>query len=122
MSNKEIDYLDYMEKMNSSPVFMNIAKSLGYNRIGLQILSSEESVVKEFTSYHKDGKVLKIEEGLENPEVVVRVGREVIKQLVSEKEQAWIQKHPIEAALKYANKVEMPFIIKLRLLRILSGF
>ncbi len=121
MSRKGIDYLAYVEKMNSSPVFMNLAKSLNYEKVGLQILNSEEAVIKEFTSYHKNGEISKVKEGLESPEFTVRVSEDVIKQLVSEKEQAWIEKHPIEAAIKYANKVEMPFIVKLKLLRILSG-
>jgi hypothetical protein len=122
VSKKEINYLNYVEKMNSSPVFMNIAKSLGYDKIGLQILNSEETVIREFTSHHKDGKILKVEEGLKNPELTVRIGEDVMKDLVSEEEQAWIEKHPIEAAIKYASKVEMPLLIKLKLLKILSGF
>lgn len=119
MSKKGIDYLDYVEKMNSSPVFMNIAKGLDYEKIGLQILNDEE-VVKEFTSYHKNGKISKVKEGLESPEFTVRVSEDVIKQLVSEKEQTWIQKHPIEAALKYVWKVEMPLLVKLKLLKLLT--
>lgn len=108
--------------MNRSPVFMNIAKILGYEKIGLQILNGEETVVKEFTSHNKDGKILRVEEGLDSPELTVRIGKDVMKQLASEKEQAWIEKHPIEAAIKYANKVEMPLLVKLKLLKMLSGF
>jgi len=120
LQKKETDYLSYVEKMNNSPLFTSMAKSLDYKKIGLQILNNEESIVKEFTSNHKDGKIT-VKEGLENPEFVIRVGEDIMKQLVSEKEQAWIQKHPIEAAIKYSNKVEMPFLVKLKLLRILSG-
>jgi len=120
MSKKEINYVGYVEKVNSSLIFANIAKSLGYDKIGLQILN-DEGVVKEFTTYHKDGKILKVEEGLENPELTIKVKEEIMKQLASQKEQEWVEKHPIEAAIKYSNKVEMPLMVKLKLLRILTG-
>ena len=120
MSKEKTDYSIYVEKMNNSQIFINMAKSLGYEKVGLQILNDSEEVVKEFTSHQKDGKI-SVKEGLENPEFTIRVNEDVIKQMSSKKEQAWMQKNPIEAAIKYSNKVDMPFLVKLKLLRILSG-
>jgi len=113
------DYKMYIEKMNALPIFANMAKHLDYKRIGLQILNNEE-VVKEFTSHNKNGKIIKVEDGLKNPELTIKIEEKTVKQMTSQKEQAWIEKHPLEAAMKYSGKVEMPFLVKLKLLKLLS--
>lgn len=119
MPKKEINYIAYVEKLNSSPIFISIAKNFDYRRIGLQILNNKE-VVKEFTSHNKDGKITKVEEGLKDPGFTVKIEEKTIKHMSSQKEQAWIEKHPIEAVIKYAGKVKMPFVVKLKLLKMLS--
>ena len=116
---KEINYEEYVETLNESPIFVSIVKNFDYERIGLQILNNEE-VVKEFTSYNQDGKIMKFEEGLNDPDFTARVEEETIKQLTSPKEQAWIEKHPMEAAIKYAGKIKLPFMVKLKLLKLLN--
>lgn len=117
---KKEDYIDYVEKLNASPTFTSIAKNLDYNRICLQITNDEE-VIKEYTSHNKNGKITRVEEGINDPELTIRIEEKTIKQLTSSKEQAWIQKHPVEAAMKYAWKIDMPLIVKLRLLKLLSN-
>ena len=119
MPKRETNYQEYVEKMNTSPIFTSLAKHFDYKRVGLQILNEEE-VVQEFTSHNKDGKITKVEAGLKDPELTIKVEEKTIKQLTSKKEQTWIGKHPIEAAMKYAGKVDMPFIVKLKLLKLLS--
>ncbi|MDP2909071.1 MAG: hypothetical protein Q8N77_04675 [Nanoarchaeota archaeon] len=114
------DYRIYVEKLNSSPIFTRIAKDLDYQKIGLQIMDEEE-IVKEYTSHSKNGKIVKLEEGINDPELTIKIDEETIKKITSSKEQAWIQKHPVEAAIKYAWKIDMPLIVKLRLLKLLSN-
>lgn len=111
--------MEYVEKLNSSPIFTSIVKNLDYETVGLQIVNNED-VVEEFTSRNKNGRIVKVEEGLKDPELVVRIGEDTVKSLFSKKEQAWIEKHPIEATVKYAFKIDMPFLVKLRLLKVLK--
>ncbi len=114
-----MNYKEYVEKLNSSPIFTTIAKNFNYKRIGLQITKNEE-VLKEFTSYNKNGKIYEVKEGLFDPDFTAKVEEKVLKEIISKEK--WISENPIEAAIKYANKVEIPFMVKLKLLRILSGF
>lgn len=120
LQKKETDYKEHIEKMNASPIFTTIAKHLDYNKVGLQILNNEE-VTKEFTSHNKNGKIIKIEEGLKDPEIKIKMEEKTAKQLASKKEQAWIEKHPAEAMLKYSDKIKMPFVVKLKLLKLLKN-
>lgn len=120
MQKREISYKKYTERMNASPIFTTIAKHLDYNKVGLQILNKEE-VTKEFTSHNKNGKIIKIEEGLKDPEITIKMEEKTVKQLASKKEQAWIEKHPTEAMIKYAEKVKLPFVVKLKLLKLLKN-
>ena len=119
MPKKEINYKDYVEQLNASPIFTSLAKNFGYEKIGLQILD-EEDIIKEFTSYNRNGKIAKVEEGLNDPDFTAKIQEETVKQILSPKEQAWIEKHPIEAAIKYSRKVELPFLVKLKLLKLLT--
>lgn len=105
--------------MNASPIFASMAKHFDYERVGLQVLNNEK-VVQEFTSHHKAGKITKVENGLNEPEVMIKIEEKTVKQLESPKEQAWMEKHPVEAMIKYAGKVQMPFTVKLKLLSLLG--
>lgn len=111
--------MEYVEKLNSSHVFTTIVKNLDYETVGLQIVNNED-VIGEFTSCNKDGKIIKVEEGLKDPELVVKIDEDTVKDLLSKKEQAWIEKHPIEATMKYAFKIDMPLLAKLKLLKVLK--
>jgi len=119
LSREEIDYLGYVKMLNISPIFTNIIKNLDYEKIGLQILK-DQKVLEEFTSHNQKGKIIKVEKGLKDPEFTIKIEEKTIKQMTSPKEQAWIEKHPIEAAIKYSKKVEMPLLIKLKLLKIFT--
>ncbi|MCG2718675.1 MAG: hypothetical protein L6408_07575 [Nanoarchaeota archaeon] len=119
---EEIDYMQYVEKLNSSPIFTNIAKHFDYERIGLQILRDEE-VIKEFTSYNQNGKMGKVEEKLDNPELTLKIQEKTLQKMTTPQEQAWIEKNPIDAALKYKDEIEgIPFTVKLKLAKLLMGF
>lgn len=118
MLKKEIDYTDYVGKLNSSPIFISIAKNFDYERIGLQILDKEK-VIQEFTSYNNNGKITKIEEGLNQPDLTAKIEKKTIEEMISN--QTWIQKHPLQAAIKYAGKVKLPFVVKLKLLKLLKN-
>lgn len=112
-------YLDYIKQLNELPMFTDIAKKLDYKRVGIQILKEEE-VLREFTSHNKNGKITKIEEGLNNPDFVVGIEENTIKEITSKKEVEWIKKKPTEAMLKYLGKIKIPFAVKLRLLSLLK--
>lgn len=120
MPKRETEYKGYVEKMNASPIFTTIAKHFDYERVGLQILNKEE-VTKEFTSHNKNGKIIKVEKGLKDPEITIKTEEKTVKQLASKKEQAWIENHPAEAMLKYAGKIKLPLIVKLKLLKLLKN-
>lgn len=111
----EEDHAKYVKMLNSSPIFTSIAKNLEYEKVGLQILRNQE-VVEEFTSHNKNGKIAKVEKGLKDPEFTIKIEEDVIEQLMSQEEQDWIKKHPIEAMMKYSKKIKLPFAVKLKLL------
>lgn len=105
---------NYLEDINKEPLFTNLAKVLNYERVGLQILDGDY-IVLEQTWYSKDGKIIKVEQGLNSPEFVTKVQESTLKTMIEESE--WIKSNPIEAAMKYANKVDMPFMVRLKLLK-----
>lgn len=115
----EVDYARYVKMLNSSPIFTSMAKSLEYEKIGLQILRNQE-VIEEFTSHNKNGNIAKVEKGLKDPEFTIKIEEDVIEELMSEEEQDWIKEHPIEAMMKYSNKIKLPFTVKLKLLSLLG--
>ena len=121
MPKKELNYEEYVEKLNRSPLFESIAKNFDCKRIGLQILRDEE-IVKEITSHNEKGQITRIEEGLNEPEFTARIDEKTLLEMISPKEQSWIEKNPLQAALKYSGKVELPFIVKLKLLKALKGY
>ena len=108
-------YIKYAEELNNTPLFTTIAQSLGYERLGLQVLDGEE-VFREYTSYATNGKIIRIEYGLKSPEVVAKVQREFLEKVTKKKEMEWIKKHPAQAAIKYQNEVDLPFFVKLRIM------
>ena len=109
--------MEYVEKLNSSPIFETIVKNFDYEKIGLQILNNKK-IIKEFTSHNQNGKITKVEEKLNDPDFTAKIEEKVIQKMI--KEQTWIEQNPIEAAIKYARKVEIPFIVKLKLLKLLT--
>ena len=119
MSGQKIDHKILVEKLNSSLIFTSIAKSLEYKRIGLQILK-DGKVIKEFTSYNRNGKIVKLEEGLNDPDLQASMEEEVIVDII--KKQEWIQKNPEKAMIEYKDKIElnMGLFEKLKLFRMLS--
>ena len=117
MSREEINYFEYIEKLNSLPIFTKIAKEFNYQRIGLQILKNN-SVIREFTSYNKNGRIIKLEEGLKNVDMTAKIEEKTLKQMISN--QAWIEENPLEAAIKYSSKIKVPFVVKLKFLKLLT--
>lgn len=119
MPGQEIDYKEIMEKLNSSPIFTSIAKNLEYKRIGLQILK-DGKVIKEFTSYNKNGKLVKLQEGLNDPDLKASMEEDIMLDLV--RKQKWIEDNPEKAMIEYKDKIKLNLSLfeKLKLFRVLS--
>lgn len=115
MIEQEIDkkYPLYIEKLNNNSLFNEVLKSLGYERVGIQI-TKNKSIFLEYTSFNKGGKVIKIKKGLVDPSLIIGLEADILKKLISEEELEWIEKNPIEAAFKYEDKVKIPNSIKLK--------
>ena len=46
---------------------------------------------------------------------MTKIEESVLEKMMQEEELKWMQKHPIGAAIKYRNEIEMPFVIKLKI-------
>jgi len=84
----------------------------------LQILKDEE-VIKEFTSHNQNGKITKVEEKLNDPDFVVKIQEKTLRELISPQVQELMKKDPIKTVLKYKDEIELPFIVKLKLAKLL---
>jgi len=109
--------MKYVEDLNSSPIFKSIAENLDYERIGLQVLD-KETLLQEFTSYNKNGKIVKVEEGLNEPDFTAKIDKRTLKEMVSN--QKWIEENPLDAAMKYMGEIKVPFTIKIKLMKLIS--
>lgn len=93
-----------------------ISKS-GYNSVGIKVVEKGK-VIYELTSSY-DRKKLSFKDGINNPDFIVSVDYKFLKSL-NKKRLGWIKENPIIAYLKYHDKVDMPFFVKLRVLAMLN--
>lgn len=100
--------------LNTISPFKKTAKALGYERIGLQILRKGKPIA-QYTSFNKNGKIVETKKDLINPTFVTKIEESVLEKMMQEEELKWMQEHPIGAAIKYRNEIEMPFVIKLKI-------
>jgi hypothetical protein len=102
------------EMLNTIPIFKKIAKALGYERVGLQILRNSKPIA-QYTSFNENGRIIKIEKDLINPTFVTKIEESILEKMMQKEELKWMQKHPLGAAIKYKNEIEIPFVIKLKI-------
>lgn len=89
----------------------------GYNSVGIRVVQKDKVVHELTSSYNK--KKLIFKDGISNPDFIVSVDYKFLKSL-SKKRLGWIKENPIKAYLKYHDKVDMPFFVKLRILAMLN--
>ncbi len=109
--------LKAVKALNRSAIFSTIATGLGYERVALNIVK-EGKVIASFTSYNKDGKIVDVKEGLDDPAFITTIEQKVFEEFTSASELEWIDKHPVLAVKKYLSKLHMPFTIKLKIGRL----
>lgn len=106
--------LKAVKALNNSTIFSTIAAGLGYERVALNIVDKGK-IIASFTSYNKEGKIVQVKEGLDDPAFITTIEKDIFEQFTSTKELAWMDKHPVLAVKKYLAKVQIPFTIKLRI-------
>ncbi len=117
--NKPDGIYDWLRNLNSSPLFKRIATSLGYERIGIQVI--KEGDVDEYTAFAENGKIKEIRKGLHNPDFVAKINMDKFSGF-DEKDGEWAVSNPLQAAAKYMDMVELPLSVKLRIgLQLLKG-
>jgi len=97
----------------SIPIFSRLVSGLGYNSVGIRVVDNNK-VVQEFTSLYVKDKI-KLTDCIKNPDFVVSVDYKFLKSL-SKKKLGWIKANPVKAYLKYHDKLDVPFFVKLKVL------
>ena len=102
----------------SIPVFSRLVTGSGYKSVGIRIVDNDK-VVQELTSSYVE-KRIKLKHGISNPDFVVSIDYNFLKTL-DKKRLDWIKANPFDAYLKYHDKVDVPLLVKLKILRMLQG-
>lgn len=104
---------DLVDEFVKDSFFSRMIVNSGYKSVGIRVLKKNKLVHELTSSYNK--KKLSFKDGIKNPDFIISVDYKFLKSL-DNKKLDWIKKNPIKAYLKYHDKVDMPFFVKLRVL------
>ncbi|MEM4244907.1 MAG: hypothetical protein QW404_01870 [Candidatus Nanoarchaeia archaeon] len=106
-----------VDRLVNDSFFGRIIADSGYKSIGIKVID-KGNVVNEVTSVYRNKKLI-ILKGIKNPDFVMSVDYKFLKSL-NDKKLIWIRENPLKAYLKYRDKVEVPFFVKLKILAMLN--
>ncbi len=98
--------------------FCSVIANSDYKSVGIKILDGKK-VVEEVTSCY-DKKRISIKKGIINPDFIVTVDNKFLKSLNKNKIER-IKANPIKAYLRYHKKIEVPLLVRLKILNILAN-
>ncbi len=98
------------------PVFSRIVANSGYKSVGIKILDGGK-LIQETTSFY-DKKKINMKVGIQNPDFIVTVDNKFLKSLNKTKI-GWIKRNPVKAYLRYYKNIEVPLLVKLKILNVL---
>jgi hypothetical protein len=101
----------------NTPFFSRVISSSGYKSVGIRIVGRDK-VVNELTSSYVNKK-LSIKDGIRNPDFIVTVDHKFLKSL-DKKKLGWIRENPVKAYFRYHDKVDVPFMVKLKIMSMLK--
>lgn len=112
---------EVIEAINDSPIFKRIAATADYEKVGLH-LHRKGKVEGEYTHHIKDGRLVSVNEGIDDVEFTIRIDLDIWDEISTHEESTWIKENPLEAVRKYWKHIEMPFRVKLKLgAKLLTG-
>lgn len=88
--------------LNGIELYSRIVRRCHYQRIGIQVQNGGENTFA-YTSFNdSSGKIMKVENGLQQPQIIGSVEENVLTEILDKGEE--IRNHPLNAAIHYAGK------------------
>ncbi len=101
--------------LNEIEYYLRIVQRCGYQRVGIQVLV-EGVETFAYTSFNApDGKIIKVEKGLHEPDLTARVEEAVLYEILENSEK--ILENPIRAAFQYGLKFKLPWKAYYKIIR-----
>ncbi|MFH1331870.1 MAG: hypothetical protein ABIH63_01145 [archaeon] len=107
-----------VDEFVNTPLFARLVADSGYKSVGVKVVEKDK-VVQELTASYKNKKI-NFKDGIKNPDFVVVLDYKFLKSL-DKKKLEWIKANPMKAYLKYHDKFDVPFFVKLRVLSMMQN-